>query len=208
MEMSNQAMKGRIRSEVKQRRAAMTAKEAQTANGQIFARLCDMPELLTAPMVYCYVSGNMEADTHKLLEFLWRRGVPTAVPRVLGGGEMDFFIIHSFADVEPGAMGILEPRGHCRRIATAPPLVTETMPPRDVVVTPGLAFDRRGNRIGYGGGYYDRFLGCHPQKLRVGLAFAFQLYEGLPADEMDQRVDILVLSGDRDGQIQRWDREW
>jgi 5-formyltetrahydrofolate cyclo-ligase len=78
------------------------------------------------------------------------------------------------------------PREPARRVPVDPSAV-------DVVITPGLAFDRRGHRLGYGGGYYDRYLArLHPAAARVGIAFSVQLVDELPVESVDQPVDVIV----------------
>ena len=133
--------------------------------------------------VYSYVSYGKEADTRRFLAVLWERGIFTAVPRV-EGERMQFYRIRSMEDLVPGCMGIPEPAEYCPRAETD----------RALVITPGLAFSMQGDRIGYGGGYYDRFFGEEPQHLRIGIAYPFQIVDILPAEDMDQRIQMIISS--------------
>ena len=118
------------------------------------------------------------------MEALWAKNIPVALPRV-EGEEIFFYTVQGWTDVCPGYMGIEEPSAGC-------------CPAEDkyaLVLVPGVAFDREGRRLGYGGGYYDRFFVREPEHPRWGLAYAFQMVEKLPAEEWDQRVEQVILPG-------------
>ena len=137
------------------------------------------------PAVYAYVSLPDEVGTKPILELLWRQQIPVSVPKV-SGQEMDFYQIRSFSDLEKGCMGILEP-------VKGLPKSRET---GALVLVPGLAFDHAGFRLGYGGGYYDRFLKAETRHQTIGLAYEIQLVEAVPHEEWDQPLDrILAPSG-------------
>lgn len=96
---------------------------------------------------------------------------------------LDFVQVNALEDLVPGRFCVLEP------------VVPETItaPEIDVIVVPGVAFDRRGHRLGFGGGYYDRFLSTGAAELvKVGLCYDFQLCDMLPEEQHDQRLDYLV----------------
>lgn len=131
--------------------------------------------------IYAYVSHGGEPDTRGLLERFWELGIPVAVPRV-EGADMVFCQVGSFADLEAGYRGILEPKETC------PAAVW----PKAPVLVPGAAFTRAGGRLGWGGGYYDRFLAGEPEHLRIALAYGFQVADRLPLEAHDLPVDVLV----------------
>lgn len=107
-----------------------------------------------------------------------------AWPRTYGRGVMRFFGADSWPS-EAGRYGIAEPAEHPARHLRATDL--------DVVVVPGLCFDARGHRLGYGAGYYDRFLSTlRPDALRVGVAFDAQVIDHVPNEAHDERVDLLL----------------
>mgnify|MGYP002530928218 CR=1 FL=1 len=108
-------------------------------------------------------------DTRELIRGLLAeqkqgRRIHVAVPRV-AGREMDFYEIHDMTDLQPGYQGILEPAEYCPKVEA-----TEGM-----MLLPGLAFDREGHRVGYGGGYYDRYLTAYPDCIRAGIAYRMQV---------------------------------
>ncbi len=97
---------------------------------------------------------------------------------------MEFCLIKSLADLRPGFLSIPEPGPWCKKAA---PPHEETL-----VILPGTAFDRRGGRIGYGGGYYDAYLEGKDRCRKAALAFHAQISENVPADSHDVRADIIV----------------
>lgn len=131
--------------------------------------------------VYCYASFGGEVDTLSLMDALWKQGFLVALPRVLGD-RMDFYLVKEKSDLVPGFRGILEPAVHCEKAKC----------PQAVVITPGLAFTREGERMGYGGGFYDRFFSEEPQHLKVAVCYPFQLVPTLPTEEHDKKMDLVI----------------
>jgi len=131
-------------------------------------------------MVYAPVRG--EVDILPLAEALLARGVAVAFPLVLAGeGRMVPVIVRALDELAPGAYGIPEP-----------PASGERLSPEDLdaVVVPAVAYDREGYRLGYGGGYYDRFLpSMRRRAVRIGAVFHDLLWDALPREPFDQRVD-------------------
>ena len=142
-----------------------------------------------APIVLTYVSFGAEVDTRALIEELLDEGRRVAVPRVdRAAHKMAFHEIESLEGLVPGTMGILEPPGDTPAL-TVPEMV------RTACLVPGLVFDGAGHRVGYGGGYYDRFLAFYPGN-KIGLARVTQLSSNpLPVGEHDVPVDFLVSEG-------------
>ena len=104
------------------------------------------------------------------------------LPVVTGPAEMELRRYRSADDLSMGAFGIMEPTGE--------PFTS--LAEIDLAVVPGMAFDTRGNRLGRGKGYYDRFLSQLPQATKVGLCFPFQKFPGVPTDENDVRMDLVI----------------
>ena len=142
-----------------------------------------------ADTVLVYVSLPEEIDTFGIINKALEDGKRVAVPRITDG-EMRFFWLDDLSAAEPGFRGIPEPPDGC------PEADDETA----LVVVPGLAFDRRGFRVGYGGGFYDRYLSAHPSHPTLALCYAFQLFPELPAEAHDRPVDA-VLSAPTEGPV-------
>jgi len=141
---------------------------------------------LNARDIYCYIDFDGEVGTRKIIEEAWRLRKNVWVPRI-SGMEMDFYNIMSFDGLEKNTFGILEPHKEC-------PHKTECLPEemKGLVIVPGVAFDEKRNRIGYGKGYYDRYLAAHPKLHTVAVAFELQIVERIEAEEQDVRLDMLV----------------
>jgi 5-formyltetrahydrofolate cyclo-ligase len=137
--------------------------------------------------VFAFASMNGELNTWPLLEWLWSTGAATALPRVTGK-HMTFHLVSDGADLERGVFDIREPASRLQKVFPEA---------GSFVLVPGLAFTASGQRLGRGGGYYDRFLSAIPEGARtVGVCFDFQVYESLPTAGHDAGVDELwVIPG-------------
>lgn len=140
------------------------------------------PEFLQAETIYVYASYGSEAGTYRLMQAALDEGKGVALPKV-SGEDMVFYRIKSLSDLEPGAFGIPEPKTGCLKA------VPQT---KDCMILPGLAFDLKGNRLGYGGGYYDRYLSGYYFDNRIALAYACQVIEQVPAEETDIPVNSIL----------------
>lgn len=155
-----------------------------------------------ATSVALYVGVNDEIGTGLLLEAAWREGRTLWLPRVRRGqpGLMDFVACASREQLRPGPFGLVEPEPELPGFGpedvsagaggAGSPAGGMTFAP-SLMVLPGLAFDLEGGRLGYGGGYYDRFLQAGLKCPRVGFCFDFQLVPPLPLAPWDQRVHHL-----------------
>jgi 5-formyltetrahydrofolate cyclo-ligase len=146
----------------------------------ILERLCGMSLVQSASVFFVYVSFSSEVETHGLIRKLLDEGKRVCVPCVdRESKQMRASLITSMAhDLAPGCFGILEPAPGCLH-----PVEVETI---DIVIVPGAAFTADGFRIGYGGGYYDRFLKNCPA-VSIGIAFDMQVVGSIP---FDVRLDV------------------
>ncbi len=175
--------KRELRERAKAARAAMSPADKAAADKALCDRLLALPQILTAGTVLTYVSQPHEADTRALIVALLAAGKTVAAPRCADAvGEMQFFLIRSFDELAPGAFGLTEPTLDC------PP----AYPGADsVCLVPALLFDEDGYRLGYGGGYYDRFLAGYGGKT-VGLCYDGEVVPELPRGAFDRPVDTVV----------------
>ncbi len=145
----------------------------------IYNKLMELPVIAEADTVFTYVSTETEVDTILFIEAMLSFGKTVAVPKC-EGKEMRFYAIDSLADLDTGAFGILEPKG------------TEEITDykRSVCITPALSFDEKGFRMGYGGGYYDRFLADYTGT-SIGICYEDFIGETV-TEEYDLPVKIVV----------------
>ena len=174
--MGLQEEKAALRRMLLEKRAALPDKEGKSR--AICQGVLAMPQWQQAERVFLYLSARGEPDTRTLIEAAWEQGKEVLAPVCgEGEGEMAFFPFESFQDLRPGKWGILEPEPRGRIPGKGPGLC----------LVPGLAFDRQGNRLGYGKGYYDRFLAAAGIE-SVGLCYGELLFDSLPAGSHDRKV--------------------
>lgn len=173
--------KNEFRKRVKEQRQRLTPSQENAWNKDICSNLLGLNEIRRSFCIYCYISFHHEAGTGQLIEALLEMGKYVAVPKVVGK-ELEFFSITGNKDLEEGVMGIMEPKPSCLKIedALAP------------VIVPGIAFDKKGHRIGYGGGYYDRFFNREPGHKRLAIAYDFQVFDVIPAQPHDKGMSFII----------------
>lgn len=170
-----------IRAEIRKKRRALSPEEIAVRSERICRFLQTRREYQEAELIYAYLSMPGEVCLDTLLTAAWQQGKRTAVPRV-HGREMTFYLLTNLSEVEQSPLGIREPR----------PLAAVTACSKTLFLMPGIAFDRAGNRVGQGGGYYDRYLSLHPMPHKWAVAFDFQVCETLPVEPHDIRADAVI----------------
>jgi len=187
--VSNQisALKSQLRKEIVQKRDLLL-KELIIENSNIIKKnLFSINEFKSAKNIMFYVSFRSEVFTHDMIRESLHQGKRVFVPITkLKEKKLVISEIKDFnKELELSTYGILEPKMIFQRISDVNIL--------DVVIVPGVVFDLHGNRIGYGGGYYDNFLKNIPSKvLRIGLCFECQIVNNIPVDSYDEKVNILI----------------
>lgn len=148
-----------------------------------------------AKLMLFYVSYRSEADTIQLLKEALTAGRCVAVPKVVGT-ELVFYRITDFSQLVEGYRGILEPDTERTETVTEGEGCVKkheaVSQDASLLFVPGCAFDERGGRMGYGGGFYDRFMEKYPQGLRVALAYEEQMVAEVPRQAHDRLVDVIV----------------
>ncbi len=178
------ANKADIRAAALAARRALSPEAVAAKSAVIAQRVRALDAFERAPCVLSYVaSKDNEVDTHALIDGLLRERRPVLVPVAEPLGVMIWSALHAWDDLTEGRFGILEPRPECLRPATPPP--------DSICLVPGVAFSEDGYRIGYGGGYFDRFLATF-DGLGIGLAFREQMIQPWVPDPHDVAVQIVV----------------
>jgi len=177
--------KEQTRKRLKQILTQIEPQQRSIKSKRICEQVIDSEEFKKASVIMAYLSMQYEADTTPIILQAWQQGKTVAVPKVFW--EQRHMIAVEINSLETGLateqMGLKNP-------------VNETPVPYgdiDLVLTPGLGFDKKGNRLGRGGAYYDRFL--RAEGLRAGkwaLAFSEQILEKIPYDDEDVPMDIIV----------------
>ena len=173
--------KKELRRTIRERKRAMTEEEIVSRSEKLGVLFSQSEAYKAAKTIYGYLPYNQEVRTVPMLEQALKDGKRVAVPKVYGD-EMKFLYLDDLSQVEKGYAGIPEP------IDDGPVADDETA----LVLMPGLAFDPAGHRIGYGGGFYDKFLAAEPNHPTLALCYEFQLLPELDTEEHDIPVDTVL----------------
>lgn len=173
--------KKELRRTIRERKRAMTEEEIVTHSEKLGLLFAQSDAYKAARTIYGYLPYNQEVRTVPMLEQALKDGKKVAVPKVYGD-EMKFLYLDDLTQVAKGYAGIPEP------IADEPVANDKTA----LVLMPGLAFDPQGHRIGYGGGFYDKFLAAEPDHPTLALCYEFQLLPKLETEEHDIPVDVVL----------------
>lgn len=173
--------KQKIRSICKGKRNSLTENQINSFGEKICNNVISFLEKYPYKNVLCYASIQNEPDLMRVMEYCKQNGVRFFLPKVKKE-DINFFQARDFSTLTLGSYGIMEPLE-----------VEEFSRQEDaVILVPGIAFDRHGNRIGFGKGYYDRFLKKHPHLYKIGIAYDFQLdYEWIP-DVCDIKMNLII----------------
>lgn len=177
MQSTNKKM---TRNTIKEMRLALKKEEVKERSEACVSKVLQFPELIEAKTVCVYMPTGNEIDTTEIIRYCKENGKRLAAPRV-NGDTMEFYYFTDETDMEQGAYDIWEPTG------------TEAVEDEEsLVIMPGVAFDLSCNRIGYGKGYYDRYLSAHPRMKKVALAYDFQIVGRIKREVHDVRPDVVV----------------
>ena len=170
-----------LRRMIGEKKRAMAALDIEERSARLAEEFFGTEEYRQAGSLYAYMSFNQEVRTRPIIERAWADSKRVAVPKVVGG-ELRFIWIAGFDALSESGYGILEP-------ANDGPIADDETA---LVLMPGLAFDPQGHRLGYGGGYYDRYLEAHPLHATVALCYDFQFVEEIEAEEHDVKVGRVI----------------
>ena len=170
-----------LRAEIRAKKRAMTAQEIEEKSAALAKAFYETAEYKNAKTIYGYLPYNQEVRTTQMLARALADGKQVAVPKVYGD-EMKFILLSDLGQVAKGYAGIPEP------IADGPVAADPTA----LVLMPGLAFDPEGHRLGYGGGFYDKFLAAEPDHPTLALCYDFQMLPHLDTESYDIPVDRVL----------------
>lgn len=170
-----------IRKEIFKRRKAALPERVAADSHTICQTLTGLQEFLDAAWIYLYIDCKNEVMTGEIMDEALRLGKRVVAPKVIGQ-DMIFYEITSRDDLEPGYFGIPEPREG----------LSEAEGEQGLLLMPGVAFDPQRHRVGYGGGFYDRYLEKHTGHFKAAIAFEFQIMEEVPVEPTDILPDLVI----------------
>lgn len=183
------AAKQQLRAEMRQKRQAMFPMEKKLLESRACKRFLESAEYRRCGQLFCFVSLPQEPDTLPILQQALKDGKTVAVPRCLPDRRMAFHLLSPERPMEEqlksGTYGVPEPSPAMPEVIPGPGLFP-------LCLVPGLAFDHKGGRLGYGAGYYDRFLAAYPFVRKIGFALSPFVVLQVPVEPTDLRLDGLA----------------
>lgn len=172
--------KEELRHEILKKRAQLTNEQVFNKSHIIIKKVIEHPFFLEATTIYTYLDYRNEVSTRLLIETAWNLNKIVAVPKIIDGN-MSFYRIQSFNDLSIGTFNILEPTSneliYCNE---------------GLMVMPGVVFDKSCHRIGYGKGFYDRYLKNYPQLNKIALAYDLQVVNQIQSETHDINPQFLI----------------
>lgn len=195
MQITVNEQKKQLRKAMLQKRKELSESETAVKNSAITEKLLSLAKVQSAELILPFVSAKGEVSTREFIARCFDAGKTVAVPRCIDGSNMEFCVIHTFDDLEKGMYGIDEPKEYCE-------VIKAENAENSVLIVPALCFDTKGYRLGYGKGYYDRFISRY-SGFTVGVCYSEFITDDIPIDEYDRCVDIVITEkqkGKKDGE--------
>lgn len=168
---------------MKEKRKALSPDLYMEKSKKIRTKLESLPEFKNAKKIMAYVSMPDEADTHEFIKDCFKKGLTVYIPKI-DRNELKIMPVQKWEVLEPGTYSILEPQMKQTANETDPNEL-------DLILVPGLAFDRCGHRVGHGKGFYDRIL-KKTKAYKIGLAFSEQIVDEIQVEDHDIPMDLLI----------------
>jgi 5-formyltetrahydrofolate cyclo-ligase len=177
-------MKKALRKKYLSTREEISNKKVSEFSDIIIKKLLDSKEYINAKEIFTYININNEVITTKFIDLALLNKKRIAVPKVLKNGIMEFYYIKSFEEVKKGKFNIYEP-DKVNKLAKPSK--------KSLFIVPGILYDKSNNRVGYGGGYYDRYFNKYGKDfIKIGLAYNDQIIESIPFEKTDVKMDIVL----------------
>lgn len=173
-----------LRKEMRARRKSLTEIERANFSNEIVKKFLVQEVYQNSKIIMAYVSMAEEVQLQKIFIDAFARKKILAVPLIIGKGEMQAVEVPNFDALEIGEFGILTVRKDLRKFIDAEKL--------NCIIVPGAAFDLKFNRLGLGGGFYDKFLTRAVNAKKIALAYDFQIVEKVPTEPHDFKVDMII----------------
>lgn len=183
--LSVKDQKSLLRKNLRQKLAELAAEEKLRRSQKIQQKLFEHARFQAAKTLVIYLALESEVDTKPVVEEALKQGKKVYVP-LMGVGDDEMAVMHvdHLNGLKPGAWGTPEPEFEVERVGSPADL--------ELVVIPGLGFDRKGARLGRGKGHFDRFLAKTPKAYKIGLAFECQVLDQIPQEPNDISVDEVI----------------
>ncbi len=180
MEIKEQ--KKKIRLEMLSKRDHLQADFKSDYDDRICSSLMQIIEDQKCRIVHTFLPMGSEINIFPFINNILKEKIKVVTPKTLKTGKLQHLILNDINEVENGIFGTIHPSSD-----------QEYEGKYDIIIVPGLSADKLNNRLGYGGGYYDKFLLQHPEALKIGIFYPFQILESLPNEPHDVKLDIILI---------------
>jgi 5-formyltetrahydrofolate cyclo-ligase len=178
--------KEQLRKQMKRKRKSLSSEEKKLKDQSIYKQVISDKDYIAADSVFLFLSFGSEINTNIIIQNALDHNKRVFLPKVVGEN-IELFEVENFENLKRSKYGILEPNAHCKRIDNCG---------IDFILMPGLAFDQSGGRVGYGGGFYDRYISSLPKDeeiAKVAIAYDFQIVDHVPMSKYDIPVDRIIV---------------
>lgn len=183
MNLSIKEQKQHLRETMLEQRNAMPRRERNALSESICGQLWELIVKNKIRAIHSYLTMGSEVNVLPLLQKALDAGLTVVVPKTLKKRQMQNLVLHDLKNMEPGIFNTYHPKDS-----------EEYTGEYDLIFVAGLAFDEKGYRVGYGGGYYDTYLAGQPEALKVGVCFPFQMIKEVPLEPHDIKLDEVYTS--------------
>lgn len=173
--------KENLRSALKKKRDGLNKELRLKKSEKIVNFLRNINEFKQSKTIFCYVSYKSEVETFSLINYILESDTDLFVPKIISRTKMIAVKLDDIANLEFDDIGILTPKSN--------KILSEKV---DTVITPGIGFTKKGGRLGYGRGYYDRWFSINEVKTKIGIAYEEQVVMNLPLEKTDINMDIII----------------
>ncbi len=173
--------KNTIRKQIQTQRDSLSSKEKNVLDTELCNKIIREIEINNHKTIHTYLPIKSEINIFPVVEYLLKNNKTVVAPKALADMKMSNLILSSLDQLENGAYGTKHPAGS-----------NEYHGKYDLIIVPGLAFDKNNNRIGYGAGYYDSFLLDNQNSQKIALAYPFQVFDNIPSDPHDIKIDKVI----------------
>lgn len=183
----NLLSKTTLRKLVLEKRDAVAVDTRKKWDEEVIKRIIHSEFYINSSSIFTFVSFGSEVNTHQIINLALNDNKIIYVPKIKSKEKgIEIFRINSLSDLKPGYFGILEPSENCSAADSSD---------IDLILMPGVAFDRQGGRLGYGAGFYDRFLTKMNKKItKIALAYQLQVVDSVPMESSDVRIDGIITN--------------
>ncbi|MBT31025.1 MAG: 5-formyltetrahydrofolate cyclo-ligase [Thalassobius sp.] len=177
--------KEELRKKMLAQRAKLSLSEIKEFSENICSALEQLVSKEKPQVVHVFIPFKNEPDILPFLDFLLEKEIQVIAPKTLRNRQLEHYHYSGFSDLEQGLFKTLHPAKGLKYEGNI-----------DIILVPGLAFDKAGFRLGYGGGYYDTFLDAFPKSIKVGIAYPFQLVENVPVEAHDAKMNMIITGSE------------